>query len=97
MNNFFKTLFFILLIFKSTISFSDDTKIKIGVLAPLSGENKDLGQQIINSIRMALIDIDDNRIEIYPKDTKSDPNITLRSALEFEKMGISLLILTSGV
>ena len=87
MNNFFKTLLFILLIFKSTISFSDDTKIKIGVLAPLSGENKDLGQQIINSIRMALIDIDDNKIEIYPKDTKSDPNITLRSALELEKMG----------
>ena len=92
MNNFFKILFFILLIFKSTISFSDDTKIKIGVLAPLSGENKDLGQQIINSIRMALVDIDDNRIEIYPKDTKSDPNITLRSALELEKMGINLVI-----
>ena len=92
MNNFFKTLLFILLIFKSTISFSDDTKIKIGVLAPLSGENKDLGQQIINSIRMALIDIDDNKIEIYPKDTKSDPNITLRSALELEKMGINLVI-----
>ena len=92
MNNFFKILFFILLIFKSTISFSDETKIKIGVLAPLSGENKDLGQQIINSIRMALIDIDDNRIEIYPKDTKSDPNITLRSALELEKMGINLVI-----
>ena len=92
MNNFFKILFFILLIFKSTISFSDDTKIKIGVLAPLSGENKDLGQQIINSIRMALIDIDDNRIEIYPKDTKSDPNITLHSALELEKMGINLVI-----
>ena len=54
MNNFFKTLLFILLIFKSTISFSDDTKIKIGVLAPLSGENKDLGQQIINSIRIIL-------------------------------------------
>ena len=90
MNNFFKTLLFILLIFKSTISFSDDTKIKIGVLAPLSGENKDLGQQIINSIRMALIDIDDNKIEIYPKDTKSDPNITLRSALELEKMGINV-------
>ena len=92
MNNFFKALFFILLIFKPTISFSDDTKIKIGVLAPLSGENKDLGQQIINSIRMALVDIDDNRIEIYPKDTKSDPNITLRSALELEKMGINLVI-----
>ena len=41
---------------------------------------------------MALIDIKDNNIEIYPKDTRSDPDVTLRSALEFEKMGISLVI-----
>ena len=92
MNNFFKILFFLLLVLKTTISFSDDTIIKIGVLAPLSGDNKNLGHQIINSIRMALIDIDENKIEIYPKDTKSDPNITLRSALELEKMGINLVI-----
>ena len=92
MNNFFKVLFFILFLFKTNISLSEDAKIKIGVLAPLSGDNKELGQQIINSIRMALIDIDENRIEIYPKDTKSDPDITLRSALELEKMGINLVI-----
>ena len=92
MNNFFKILFFLLLLLKTTNSFSDDTKIKVGVLAPLSGDNKNLGHQIINSIRMALIDIDENKIEIYPKDTKSDPNLTLRSALELEKMGINLII-----
>ena len=92
MNNFFKILLSIFLIFKTSISFSDDTKIKIGVLVPLSGENSSLGEQIINSIRMALIDIDDNKMEIYPKDTGSDPNITLRSALELEQMGINLVI-----
>ena len=92
MNNFFKILLFIFLIFKTSISFSENTKIKIGVLVPLSGENASLGEQIINSIRMALIDIDDNKLEIYPKDTESDPNITLRSALELEKMGINLVI-----
>ncbi len=92
MNNFFKILLFIFLIFKTSISFSENTKIKIGVLVPLSGENASLGEQIINSIRMALIDIDDNKLEIYPKDTGSDPNITLRSALELEKMGINLVI-----
>ena len=92
MNKFFKILFFVLLLLKTNISFSSDTKIKIGVLAPLSGENKDLGQEIINSLRMALIDIDDDIIEIYPRDTMSNPNITLRSALELEKMGINLVI-----
>ncbi len=94
MNKFFKIVFsiFFVLFFETSISYSEETKIKIGVLAPLSGEDASLGKQILNSIRMALIDIKDNNIEIYPKDTKSDPDVTLRSALEFEKMGISLVI-----
>ena len=94
MNKFFKILFsiFLLLLFETSISYSEETKIKIGVLAPLSGENASLGKQILNSIRMALIDIKNNNIEIYPKDTKSDPDVTLLSAQEFEKMGISLVI-----
>ncbi len=94
MNKFFKILFsiFLLLLFETSISYSEETKIKIGVLAPLSGENASLGKQILNSIRMALIDIKNNNIEIYPKDTRSDPDVTLRSALEFEQMGISLVI-----
>ena len=94
MNKFFKILFsiFLVLLFETSISYSEETKTKIGVLVPLSGENASLGKQILNSIRMALIDIKNNDIEIYPKDTRSDPDITLRSALEFEKMGISLVI-----
>ena len=94
MNKFFKILFsiFFVLLFETSVSNSEETKIKIGVLAPLSGEDASLGKQILNSIRMALIDIKNNNIEIYPKDTRSDPDVTLRSALEFEKMGISLVI-----
>ena len=92
MNIFFKILCFSFFLFKTTVLFSEEIKIKIGVLAPLSGENAALGKQIISSIRMALIDINDSQIEIYPKDTRSDPNIALRSALELEKLGISLVI-----
>ena len=92
MNIFFKILCFVFFLLKTTSSFSEDTKIKIGVMAPLSGENSALGKQIINSIRMALIDINDDRIEIYPKDTGSDPNIALRSALELERLGVTLVI-----
>ncbi len=94
MNKFFKILFttFLLLLYETTISYSDETKIKIGILTPLSGENALLGKQILNSLKMALTDISNNNIEIYPKDTKSDPDVTLSSALEFERMGISLVI-----
>ena len=94
MNKFLKIIssLFLILLFETSISYSQETKIKIGVLVPLSGENSSIGKQILSSIRMALIDINDDKIEIYPKDTKSDPNIALRSALELEKLGITLVI-----
>ena len=71
---------------------SEETKIKIGLLAPLTGDDAELGQQIIKAVRMALQDIKTNQIEVYPKDTQSDPNKTLRSAIELEQMGIKLVI-----
>ena len=64
MNIFFKILCFTFFLFKTTVLFSEEIKIKVGVLAPLSGENAALGKQIISSIRMALIDINENQIEI---------------------------------
>lgn len=83
-------IFYLFLISGSSIS--DENKIKIGLLVPLSGDNVELGKQIIKATRMALKEINTDTIEIYPKDTQSDPNITLRSAKEFEQMGINLVI-----
>lgn len=94
MKIFLKLLFFIflnLLVLNSSV-FSEEGKIKIGLLAPLTGENSELGRQIIKAVRMALKDIGANQIEIYPKDTASNPKKTLNSALEFEQMGINLVI-----
>jgi len=56
MNKFLKIIssLFLILLFETSISCSQETKIKIGVLVPLSGENAFLGKQILNSIRMAL-------------------------------------------
>mgnify|MGYP001359939725 FL=1 len=94
MNKIFRTLLVIVfsLLSVSTFSFSDEKKIRIGLLVPLSGENSEIGKQIVNSTRMALNDINSDEIEIYPKDTQSDPNKTLNAALEFEKQGINLVI-----
>jgi len=41
---------------------------------------------------MALKDIGSNQIEIYPKDTQSDPSKTLLSAIELSQMDIKLVI-----
>ena len=90
----FKILFLLILnIFLiNAQTFSDEKKIRIGLLVPLSGDNTELGKQIIKATRMALKDINSDTIEIYPKDTQSDPNKTLRSAIEFSQMGIKLVI-----
>ncbi len=72
--------------------FSNENKIKIGLLVPMTGENKNLGQIIIKSTMMALNDIKNNNIEIHPKDTGSDPNKTLQSAIELKDMGVKIII-----
>ena len=94
MNKIFR--FLLLLIFNffiiSNTSISNEKKIRIGLLVPLTGDNAELGKQIVKATKLALGDIDAEQIEIYPKDTRSDPNKTLRSAIEFQRDGINLVI-----
>ena len=94
MSKFFKIL---LLIFLSLSNFYfspvlAEEKIKIGLLVPTTGDNKNLGQQIIKSARIALKEIGSEKIEIYLKDTNSDPNKALKSATELKDMGIKVVI-----
>ncbi len=94
MNKFFKILtiiFSIFFIFYPANASSND-KIKIGLLVPLSGDDKKLGQQIIKSVRIALKDINSEKFEIYPKDTGSNPTTSVKSAIEFKEMGIKIVI-----
>ena len=69
-----------------------EEKIKIGLLIPMTGSNKDLGQSIIKAVKLALKDIDSDLIEIIPKDTSTKPNKTLRSAFELKEMGVKIVI-----
>ncbi|MBC8303082.1 MAG: ABC transporter substrate-binding protein [Pelagibacterales bacterium] len=69
-----------------------DEKIKIGLVVPLSGEYKEVGNSILKSARLAINKIDDLRIEIIPRDTKSNPEITLRVSKELYKQGIKIII-----
>jgi hypothetical protein len=71
---------------------SANEKIKIGLLIPLTGKNSDIGQSIIKSAQLAINKINNNLIEIVPRDTRSDPNITLRSASELSNLGIKIII-----
>jgi len=90
----FKIVFFTFLSFISIYStgISSEEKIKIGLLVPMTGENKDLGELIIKSTRMALEDIGNDKLEIYPKDTSSNPDKTLKAAIELKNLGIEIVI-----
>ena len=99
MNKIFKIFFIFIFNFllMASQAFSENVnteekKIKIGLLVPMTGDNANLGKQIIKAVRLALKDIDNNKIEIYPKDTQSDPNKTLKSANELENIGVNLTI-----
>ena len=82
--------FGLFLLFFQTVSANE--KIKIGLLVPMTGSNKGIGQSIIKAVSLAVKDIDNNSIEIYPKDTASRPNQTLKSAFELKQMGITVVI-----
>ncbi|MDB3964331.1 ABC transporter substrate-binding protein [Candidatus Pelagibacter sp.] len=94
MNKFIKIIIFVLLNFSILFSFSAKAseKIKIGLLVPLSGSNKELGQSIIKAVRLAVKDINNNSIEIIPKDTASKANKTLKSAFELKQLGVKVVI-----
>ena len=86
MNKFIKIIFFLLfnlsLLFLNTVKAEE--KIKIGLLVPMSGLNKNIGDSIVKAVRLAIKDIDSNLIEIIPKDTATKPNKTLKSAFELK-------------
>ena len=67
-------------------------KIKIGLIVPLSGSYSKLGNTIIKSVRLAVNKIDDDRIEIIPKDTNSNPINSLRSSKELYEQGVRIVI-----
>ena len=94
MKNFFKIIFVITLIFSTIFSIGNasEEKIKIGLLVPMTGENKEIGDSIIKAVRLAVKDIDNNLIEIYPKDTATKANQSLKSAFELSEMGIKIVI-----
>ena len=87
MSKFIKIIFLVILNFSLLFSFSTKAseKIKIGLLVPMSGSNKDLGQSIIKAVRLAIKDINSNSIEIIPKDTASKASKALKSAFELNK------------
>lgn len=70
----------------------DSNVLKVGVLLPLSGEFQEIGESFLKAIQLALYDISNENIKIYPKDSKGNALNTYKSAKEFEEQGIKIVI-----
>jgi len=66
--------------------------LKIGVLLPLSGKFQNIGESFLKSIQLALFEVGNENIKIYPKDNKANALDSYDSAKEFEAMGINIVL-----
>ena len=71
-------LFLILFLFNQKVLSKES--IKIGLIVPLSGEYQEIGESIVKATRLAINKIDDPKIEIYPRYSGADPDITFKVA-----------------
>ncbi len=76
----------------NTFNVCANESIKIGLLAPLTGEYNYIGKSIIQSTRIAINKINDTKILILPRDTKSDPEETLKKVEELYAEGVKIFI-----
>ncbi len=94
-----KKLFIIILSYIITffnsilLSNESDKFLKIGLLAPLSGEYKELGNSILYSLQLALEEIGDENVFIIPRDTQVNNKEKLNQAIkDIKSQGANVII-----
>ena len=70
---------FIVFIFNGKL-FAFEQKIKVGLLLPLSGQNQEIGKSVLRSVTLAINKIDDQILEIYPKNNFDNTDDYIRAA-----------------
>ena len=91
---FFIILTYIIVFFNSN-SLSEENKniLKVGLLAPLTGDYKDLGNSLLYSLQLALDEINDENVQIIPRDTGFQNKKKLNRAIqEIQALGVNVVI-----
>ena len=85
---------YILLIFNFN-SFADESQksLRVGLLAPFSGEYKEMGQSIMLSLQLALREINDDKIKIFPRDSGfNNPEKLIQSVESLKEEDVKIVI-----
>ena len=93
-NKFILIIVYIVIFFNSNL-FSDEGNktLKIGLLAPLTGAYKDLGNSLLYSLQLALDEIDDKNVFIIPRDSGFNNKEKLNAAIKDIKLqGANVII-----
>ena len=87
-------LFYILFIFNSNLLSDENIKtLKVGLLAPLSGPYNEIGRSLLNSLQLALEEIDDKNVIIVPRDSGFNDKDKLNSAInDMQTNGVKIII-----
>ena len=87
-------LSYIILFFNSNVLSNEENKIlKIGLLAPLSGEYEELGNSLLYSLQLALSEIDDKNVIIIPRDAGFNNKEKLTEAVrDIKTQGANIII-----
>ena len=87
-------LTYLIVIFNSNLRGDEENQnIKVGLLAPLSGEYKALGESLLYSLQLALEEIGDRKVYIIPRDTGFENKEMLNSAIqEMRSLGVKVVI-----
>ena len=85
---------YILFFFNSNLlSDENNNFLKVGLLAPLSGEYKSLGFSLLHSLQLALNEIDDKNVHIIPRDSGTNDREKLSSAIkELKSQNVKVVI-----
>jgi ABC-type branched-subunit amino acid transport system substrate-binding protein len=69
-----------------------DSKGKIAILLPLSGQNANIGQALLQSAQLALFDMNQSQIELVPVDTKGTAAGASAAATQAVNQGSQLIL-----
>jgi len=87
-------LSYLIIFFNSNLcSDEDNNNLKIGLLAPLTGEYAELGKSLLYSLQLALDEINDKNVFIIPRDAGFNDKEKLNAAIkEIKDQGANIII-----
>ena len=94
MKNKILLIFYLIFIFNSNLlSNENNNKLKVGLLAPLSGPYSEIGNSLLYSLQLALEEIKDKNVIIVPKDSGFKDEKKINSAInELRLDGVKIII-----